>query len=359
MSPHHIPDDRLEPILRNSRDVQSLIGMHGPAADSIVAFYSATFLMLAVVSREGVDVFWPVVLAVVIVSLGAVALVRIPGDPIPIRPTWALTAVGPVSCALVLGVLPIPQANPMQTWPLAASTAIYAFMGVRGRPGYAWLGMLSMIVTCVVWTTLTGQGAALGLGMTAINLAPLLMATFFAFTLRPSARQIYTLRDQTTRRVAAEAADSAILEERDRQLRRLDEQARPLLARIAAGEPLDADTRLACRLLEAHLRDSVRAPSMADPVVVAAARTARARGVEVILLDDRAMDTAPTDAQRRFLDSVAAELTSARDGRVTVRILPPGRAAMATILSSYTDSIRRSEFGHDGRPVESAGGDSG
>lgn len=355
MSPHHIPADRLAPILRDSGDVQSLIGMQSPAAKAIVAFYSATFLLLAVVSREGVSDFVPVAVAVVLVSLGAVALVQVTGDPIPIRPTWALTVTGPVACALVFGVLPIPQASPMQTWPLGAVTAIYVFMGVRGRPGFAWLGMLSTMVTCVVWTVSTGQGAAHGLGLTVINLAPLLMATFFAFTLRPSARQIFQLRAQTTRRVAAEAADSAIVEERERQLRRLDEQARPLLVRIAAGEPLDAETRLACKLLEAHLRDGVRAPALAEPMIGTAARAARARGVEVILLDDRAMDTAAADARRRFLDSVADELGSAVDGRVTVRILPPGREAMATVLHTGADSVRRTEFGHDGRPFDALG----
>ncbi|GAA4482262.1 hypothetical protein GCM10023094_31870 [Rhodococcus olei] len=332
-------------------DARTLIGMRSPAANAIVVFYSATFLLLAVVSRDGVSSFWPIAVAVAAVSVGAVAIVRAPGDPLPMRPTWALTALGPVAVALVLGVLPIPVSSPLQTWPLGAVTAIYAFLCVRGRPGFAWLGMLSTITTCVVWATLTGQGPAHGLVMSVINLAPLLMATFFAYTIRPSARAIFTLREQTTRRAAAEAADSAILEERDRQLRRLDEQARPLLARIAAGDALSADERLACRLLEAHLRDSVRAPALTDPAVVAAARSARGRGVEVILLDDHAMDHATAEARRRFLDSVAEELFAAEAGAVTVRILPPGRDATATILCSTADSVRRVEFGSDGRPV--------
>ncbi|MGW6696015.1 hypothetical protein ACWF62_19850 [Rhodococcus sp. NPDC054953] len=325
--------------------------MKSPAANAIVAFYAATVVLLAVTSRAGVSSFWPIAAAAVIVTLAAVALIRVPGDPMPLVPTLLTTATGPVTVALVLAVLPIPIANPLQLWPLGAVTAIYAFMGVRGRTWFAWLGMLSTIGTCVVWSTLTGQGAAHGLARSVINIAPLLMATFFAYTIRPAARDIFELRAQTTRRAAAEAADTAVLEERDRQLRRLDEQARPLLDRIAAGESLDESERLACRLLEAHLRDSVRAPVLSDRAVVVAARDARARGVEVTLLDDGAMNFVADDARRRFFDHVACELSAATAGGVTVRILPPGRAASATVLCSTADVVRRTEFGTDGRPL--------
>lgn len=341
------------PTPGGDRDVRALIGMRSRGAHAIAAFYAATFALLAVASRDGVASFWPVALAVCLAGLGAVTLVRMPGDPLPMAPTWALTATGPVTCGLVFAVLPVPVSSPMQTWPLGAVTALYTFMGVRGRPWYAWLGMISTILTCVVWAALTGQGAAHGAAMSVINLAPLAMSTFFAFTIRPSAREIFALREQTTQRIAADAADSAVLDERDRQLRRLDAQARPLLARIAAGAPLTDDERLACRLLEAHLRDCVRAPALIDPAVVAATRAARARGVEVILLDDHAADDAAPSVRRRLLDHVAAALDTAA-GTVTVRVLPPGRAALATILCHTGDDTRRIDIGPDGRPVEPA-----
>ncbi|TQF69459.1 hypothetical protein FK531_09795 [Rhodococcus spelaei] len=331
--------------------MSGMVGMQSVAARLLVSFYSLTFLVVAAASSEGITAYGPMLLAVVIVTVGAVALVRVPGDPLPLYPTLAMTAIGPVACALVLGVLPIPVSSPLQMWPLGAVTAIYAFMGVRGRTAFAWLGMVATITTCVVWSTLTGQGAAHGLAISVINLAPLLMATFFAFTIRPSALAVFRLREQTTRRIAAEAADTAVLEERDRQLSRLDELARPQLERIGSGDNLDEDERLACRLLEAHLRDLLRAPGLSDPAVDAAARAARGRGVEVILLDDKAMDHSSADTRARFLGSVAAELTSATDGAVTVRVLPPRRASMATILVSGADGVRRTEFDHAGRPA--------
>lgn len=337
-----------------SHDIRELLGMQTKAATVIVWFFVLTFLLLALVTAEGVSTLWPVTLALLAVTAAAVAVVRVAGDPLPLRPTLALAAVGPVSCALVLAVVPVPIDSALQTWPLSASTAIYTFMCVRGRTWYAWLGLLATIGTCMTWSTLTGQGPAEGVSMSAINLAPLLMATFFAYTMRPDAHAIFRLRDQATRRVAARAADSAVLEERDRQLRRLDELARPLLERIGTGVELDAEERLACRLLEAHLRDSLRAPGLTHPAVVASARAARARGVEVILLDDRGMDSATAEVHERFVTAVANELDAARDGAVTVRVLPPGREAAATVLASGGFAVRRVEFGADGRPTEPA-----
>lgn len=334
-----------------TRDVRELLGMHSRAAAVLVSFYALTFALLAVVSLDAVSAFWPEAVAVLVVTGGAVALLRVVGDPLPLPATLVLTGIGPFSCALVLAVLPAPVTSPLQTWPIGASTAIYTFMCVRGRTWYAWLGFAAMVGVVVAWSVHTGQGAGSGIAMSAVSLAPVLMATFFAYTIRPDARAIFELREQTTCRVVAEAADSAVLEERDRQLRRLDELARPLLERIGTGVELTAADRLACQLLEAHLRDTLRAPALAQDTLVATTRAARTRGVEVILLDDHGMDTAGAAARNRLLTLVADELDTAVDGTVTVRILPPGREAAATVLASSAAGVRRIEFGPDGLPV--------
>ncbi|SDD14612.1 hypothetical protein [Rhodococcus tukisamuensis] len=341
-------------MTRGIGDPRELLGMRSPAATLIVWFYALTFALLAVVSHDGVSAFWPLPVAVLVVTCGAVALIRIDGDPLPIPATLVLAAIGPVSCALVLSVLAAPGSIPhqAQAWPLGASTVIYTFMCVRGRTWYAWLGFAATTGIFVAWSIQIGQSAGHGVTVSTINLPPLLMATFFAYKLRPDAQATFELREQTTRRVAAEAADSAMLEERDGQLRRLDELARPLLERIRTESDLNADERLACRLLEAYLRDTLRAPALADAPVSAAARAARTRGVEVILLDDRGMDTAPAEVRDRFLTAVADELDAARDGAVTVRVLPPGRKAAATVLANSGNAVRRIEFGPDGLPIQ-------
>lgn len=334
-----------------SQDVRALLGMHTAAARFIVAFYALTYTVLAVTSTEGVRSMWPIAATVVLMTVGAFLLIVVPGDPLPVPAAIALAATGPIAVALVFPVLPVPVASPLQTWPLGAATALYTFMCVRGGTAWAWAGSIGMIGACVVWAAATGQGAVHGIAISIINLAPLLMSTFFAYTIRPAATAIFQLRRQSTTRTEATAAASAVLAERDAQLRRLDALARPLLERIASGESLAAEQRLACQLLEAHLRDTLRAPALARPAVAAAARAARGRGVDVVLLDDRGMDGTDAGVQELLVASVADRLDAVAAGSVTARILPPGRNALATVLVNSGGELQQVEFGHDGRPM--------
>lgn len=331
-------------------DVRGLLGLRTTAARVVVAGYVATSALVAWSTLPPGGV-WFEFAAWVVVSIGAVGLVRVPGDPLPTLATAYLTLSGPIAINLIFAVAPVPIDGLLQLWPLAASTAIYTYMCVRGRTVWAWIGMATVLASCMLWAERTGQDAAYGLSMSAINLAPLLMATFFAWTIRPAAREIFALRRQATLRAAAEATATAVLDERDAQLTRLDELARPLLERITGANPLTEQERLDCQLLEAHLRDTLRAPILAVPQIGAAARAARARGVEVVLLDDHALDTAPGEVQDRVITAAADTLTKAHSGTLTIRILPPGRNVLATILHSTPDDIVRLEYGHDGHPL--------
>lgn len=332
-------------------DVRELLGFRSFAARVLIGAYVATFLLLALVTAPGREPWWAELLAWAIVSAGAVTLVFHPSDPLPLGVSLALVLTGPLAMNLVFAVIPAPIDGLLQTWPLGASTAIYTYMCVRGRTPLAWLGMVATLVSCVLWAQRTGQGAGYGLGMSVINLAPLVMSTFFAWKIQPAARDIYVLREQATIRVAADAADLARFEERDRQVRRLDALARPLLERIAAGEDLSDADCTECRLLEAYLRDTLRAPILSEPIVVTAARAARARGVEVILLDDRGMDHVPEATRRGILESVATLLDAASSGTLTVRVLPPLRGTLVTVLHDDADEVTRVELGPDGEPV--------
>ncbi|WP_368679898.1 hypothetical protein R1X32_00600 (plasmid) [Rhodococcus opacus] len=338
-------------------DVRDLLGMRTRAAYLMVGFYGLACVLLTAYMLTSVSHWWPVVVAAALCTAGAITLVTASGDPLPPRYTAALTLIGPVSSGLVLAVVPVPVTTTLQTWTFGATTAIYTFMCVRGRTLCAWIGLAATMATASLWASWTGQGALHGVAITVINVAPLLMSTFFAFTIRPLGKAIFTLRQQSTQRAASQAAASAILDERDAQLDRLDELGRPLLARIASGTPLTPDELLACRLLEAHLRDGLRAPGLTDQATAAAARRARTRGVEVVMLDDRGMADADDTVRQRLLEHVSARLDGVVTGTVTVRIMPPGRVNLATILISTDDDVTRLEYDHDGNliPTETRG----
>lgn len=337
------------------QDIRDLVAMRSKAAYCVAAFFTVTCVVCAIATRAGMASLWPVWLAVVVLVGGVVLLIVAPGDPLRTGPTVLLTLSGPIAAGSVFAVMPVPMNGSLQTWPLGMSVVIFTFMCVRGRTLAAWIGLLLTMGTALGWTALTGQGWLFGLGFSAINIAPLLMATFFAFTIRPLGAAIFELRKQSTLRIASEAATSAALEERDARLASLDALARPLLQRIADGpDPTDEDI-LACTLLEADLRDSLRARGLMEPSLARAARAARGRGVEVMMLDDRGTSALDVDVRSRIVADAVRSLDAAGSGSITIRVLPPGRPVAVTILiDDHREFAQRLEFDHEGTLIAQA-----
>ncbi|MCZ4517064.1 hypothetical protein O4220_00955 [Rhodococcus ruber] len=334
----------------NGQDIRDLLSMKSTAAYAVAAFFVLACAVCATATLDGVSSVLPPYAAVLVFTGAVVLLLGAPGDPLSARSTALLTASGPVAGAFVFTVLPVPLTGSLQTWPLGMSVVIYTFMCVRGRTLAAWVGLALSMSVAIGWAASTGQGAVYGLSFSAINVAPLLMSTFFAFTIRPLAAAIFELREQSTVRIASQAAAAAVLEERDARLASLDALARPLLQRIADGPDLTEEEVLACVLLEAELRDSLRARGLVRPDLARAARSARARGVEVTMLDDRAPAALNDDARDRIVAAASNRLDGADTGSVTVRLLPPGRPVAATVLlDDLGDSAQRIEYDDTGR----------
>lgn len=324
-------------------NVRDLLGMRSGAAWVILALYSVSNIAMAIVNYQGVRHTWVVTAAAVVMSVAAVSLCLCPGDPLPVRFAIPIAATGPLCIAVVLSQLPVPVYNAEQLWPVAATVAILTFLCVRGATMWAWLGTSALLGVIVYWAVATGQGVAFGLGCALINLAPMLMATFFAYTVRPTAQSILRLREKSNLRAGEEAATAAVLDERDAQLDRLDALARPLLELIASGERLTPVEQEQCALLEAQLRDRLRAGLIVDDSVAAAARGARGRGVSVALLDDGGLDACSPEIRQAVRTAVGSALEFARSGSVAARVLPPGRENLATVLVSEGDTDYRLE----------------
>lgn len=334
------------------QDIRDLIGMRSPFAFALVALYVLTCFTCAASTLSGVDHPGPVFAAAALCSTGAIVLTATAGDPLPLRYAIPVSAIGPLSCGLVFSVIPAPPSSALQTWTLGTSVALYTVMCVRGRTPLAWMGLVATVGVTLWWSVSTGQGVGYGIAFGVVNTAPLLMSSFFAYTLRPLSRSIFELRRRSTARVALEAAAAAVLDERDSQLERLDEMARPLLERTVHGPDLSAAEVLSCTLLEAELRDSLRARALVDPRLRHSVRTARGRGVNVVLLDDRAEDLAP-DVRDALVTSTAEHIDRIDHGSATIRLLPAGRPLLATMLVDAGETYRI-EYKHDGSIAEAA-----
>ncbi|ATL69018.1 hypothetical protein [Nocardia terpenica] len=279
-------------------------------------------------------------LAVMVVA-GAVVLV-VPIDPLPLPFAVFVAAAGPVATALTVANLSSEQAHYMG-WTSYASSYVLAALVLRGRMGWAWLGVAASAVVILV-AGLKGEAAVGAI----VPVGTVIAISVFALIMRSTQRSLRMLREEATIRAAAEATMAAAEGERLRQLTRLDRVARPILERIAEGVELTAAEREECRLLEAELRDGLRAPQLVTDELSGAARGARARGVEVVLLDDGGFAGVPHWIRQRVIDAATKELDAANAGAVTVRVLPLGRRVLATVLAHAPEHDRRTEIDTDG-----------
>ncbi|WP_240772167.1 hypothetical protein [Nocardia sp. CS682] len=321
-------------------DVRDILGMRTPAAWLLFGLLAVAVCSMALAANDGIrDIRFTALAAVLILAAGA-AMILAPGDPLPVRFAAPAALAAPLATALAIWQLPIPMDNSTQLWFLGAGSAYLNFLCVRGAPLWAWSGVLGQIAVCGWWTARTGQGLLTGVGFSFINLTPLLMATFFARVVRPMAHSILALRQQDTERAAAEAAAQAAQQERDERVARLDSAARPLLEIIASGRGLTAQEQAECKLVEAELRDDILGGLMIDASVGTAARYARQRGVTVVLDDGGGLDEVGTDLRNQVRTVLRDALDYADGGTVTARILPPGRATLASILLRDNGELR-------------------
>ncbi|MET8426865.1 ATP-binding protein [Nocardia sp. NPDC004860] len=342
----------------NSPDVRVLVGMNTKWAWIVAWAFILGLVGLAAIAiyhHAPAIAILPAAVAVLLLGGSSLALLKVEGDPLPWMPTLALTIAGPAASAIVMFTPPLSTYS-HQVWPISAYTAVCTFMCVRGRTPFAWLGMTSAIAVAAAWSLRIGHGVGYGIGLTIVNYGPLAMSTLFAYTIRPAAREIYRLRDKSAREYAAAAATEAALEEKSSQLADLNEHARPVLERIANGEQLNPEDASYCKALESQLQATLYASNLVHPLVTPSADAARRRRVEVNLWDSHGIDNVDDDAVcDRLLRGVAAELDLAHSGHISVRIVPPDRDELATVVARTETMIRRVSFDRAGYPTITTG----
>lgn len=328
---------RRERAARNAVDVSSLLLLHGAHAPVILALFLVAQALLAFAGGADTDRLFASVLAFVPLAAAAVWVMQPAVDPLP--GLWSVGVLALCSVTVTAqSVQPDSHGLPLYaTWHLGAVTTVLFVLIMRGRPLFGWLGYLGMAVATFAWTIGTGLGFATGADLLVRHAATLVVGTAVYFGLLGTARRITAINRRSLAEAAALATAQAAEEERLAQLTRLDELARPVMERVASGEPLSETEKRDCLLVEASLRDLVRGRTLAVPHVLSAARAARARGVEVTLLDDSGAGTDPASV----VELVTRELSGLHGGSFTVRLQPPGRRELASIVIAPAEGAAR------------------
>lgn len=144
------------------------------------------------------------------------------------------------------------------------------------------------------------------------------------------------------------------LESRKERSAELDALVRPLLVDLASGVELTEQIKQDAALTETELRNGLRAKIFSGTTVVPATREAFRRGVTVELLDDGALNNASKGLRNMVEDHVTQEIDRALTGSITVRVPPPGRDRLVTVLRHTEDGeLVRTEIDAAGNLVDS------
>lgn len=329
-----------------------LIGLHHRRARLVVVAYFLSCLVLVLIEFD--DLRWGAYLPAMALGAGGVltALGR-PSRGLPVGNVMTATALASVMVGLgawaVRGV--IGNASLVLT---GTAVLIGALLCFRDREGLAWVSATTSLAVMAAVTMALGFSPLPTMVQWAHVIPVLVVTTVFAILMRPMVEALVSLRVHAAQEIAEHAAEEAASAERLDQLRRVEGDAGDMLDRIAAGEELSEDDVEHCRLLQARLRDGIRAPGLDTPTLAEAFWRARARGVEVTVLDDRGgvepIDQAVMSRVHRVIVDRLAWTVGGDE--VTVRVPPAGRDAAVSVviraLGSGAGHIERLDFTAEG-----------
>jgi len=222
-----------------------------------------------------------------------------------------------------------PGGNGYATWYVAAIGTLMTITAVRLRPGFAWAGIIFLVVQTLFWA---GPGALGTIGV--IGSASWVgVAHILTNTLAKASRD--SERFATAEREATEwqAAQEAHLNERQFRLGQTSVMALPMLRTIrSSGGELTASQRAECLHLEAAIRDEIRGRKLLNDAVREQVMLARRRGTSVTLLDEGGIDELSEPELDRVLGRLALALRETTADRVIARTVPEGSEVAVTVV---------------------------
>ena len=281
---------------------------------------------------------WPPA-ALSFIALLPPAVLLLKAWPDALLPRWVAQLTVVVIAAVNFLVLPqiITTGWPgYASWCTGAGSDLSRGLLMRGRPVYAWAGSAATTLATAYWVISTGR--------------PLFMIFTYMlghyFTL-VSWHGVAHLSTRATTQIAATQRETARLqaqqrahEEADRimtsRMASVRQRVTPLLTQIANGKAPTPKLRSQAYLLEAELRDEIRAPFFTGTSIVTSAQAARRRGTEVILLDDSGDTTIDDQVRTNAVNYVTKFLNVTQSNRVVIRLNPPRRPTLLTIVTDDT-----------------------
>ena len=269
--------------------------------------------------------------AIIIYLIATIAsMVFYRGPNLPLPQAIFNLAVAALVPLLVNANLDADTADAYSTWYVIGIATLMATTAVRQQKLIAWLGTAILALQVVLWAGLL-TGIQTGL-------VGALMLVFAAHTISMGLKNAYRRTMEFTEAALASqtqaVANEAAGKERSRRLDQALQGALPILQVIQKQNgKLSAEQKNEARLLEASLRDEIRGRGLMTESIRNAAKSARSRGVEVIILDEGGLDQVTPFNRDEILDTVAETIEKVKEGRITLRA-PSGEAWKVTLVAS-------------------------
>ena len=251
---------------------------------------------------------------------------------------WCILSTSALSTIPFLTWGPLTPTLELASWPQGYSAIFTVLLLHQRRLKLALVNLGVVGAAHLLPVVMIGAPAApfvRSFGFQCINI--LTVATVIALV-RSIEPRITAMQRQAHQAQVLRTARQARLEAETTLLADVSQRSRPVLEQLRSltDAPSDALVQLA-RRVEAELRDLIRVPRLASqPVLVAAVRQARDRGVDVIQLDDSQQDsdlaTAPPPLPTTLVDTATRMLHRAKNGEsVVLRLCPQHSPYAATI----------------------------
>jgi hypothetical protein len=202
------------------------------------------------------------------------------------------------------------------TWYVAGVATLMAVVALRQHKVMAWFGGVVSAAEVILWGGLDSLFSAGIFG--AVTLVSAAHAA--SVTLASSAKAAEDFRERALATEAATAAKTAARNERQLRVEQALGVALPILNQIEqqAGN-LNQHDRIRAVALEATLRDRIRGRHFESPKLLSEIAAARARGVEVQVLDDGGLEKLTEQERESLLAEVATYVATVFAGRLVLR----------------------------------------
>ena len=281
--------------------------------------------------QTGFSASGPLGIAAYAATLGCVVIVTSRRS----GPLHVCQAVLLIGCAFFAAIVVLWQHDSGSLWLLRFTSYAVALAIPRGNPVIAGIGGGLLVAMSMLWLLHQGVAIDVTLGNLGNSIASLIVGFIWLFAIRRFVGQELKARQSAAEAESREMATALAFDVFRDDLNGVRALVQGPIEAISAGHQIDDSARLRIGVIEARVRDGIRAPQLRDHGLDEAIAAARSRGVEIVVLGE-------SNGRRRIDSNLAQELRKLLEDstwdRVTLRILPPGREGEVSVVLERGDS---------------------